>query len=86
MSGVLIWLMVSENCLVINFTVKLKIICIHHTMENPISECIFAMATKNFIPDIDESRTHDGFNITYGAQWRIQLSCVVIGEKQKGYR
>ena len=66
--------------------VMLKIICMHHTLQNPISECIFAMATKNFIPDIYESRTHDGFNITFGAQWWSQLSCVVIGKKQKGYR
>ena len=79
-------LMVGSNNLVINFTVKFKIICIHHTMENSISECISAIATKNFMPDIDESRTHDEFNITFGAQWRSQLSCVVIGEKRKGYR
>ena len=46
MSGVLLWLMVGSNALVINFTVKLKIICIHHTLQNPISECISAMATK----------------------------------------
>ena len=36
MSGVLIWLMVSSNALVINFTVKFKI----------ISECISAIATE----------------------------------------
>ena len=46
----------------------------------------FRYGNQNFIPDIDESRTHDEFNITFGAQWWSQLSCVVIGMKQKGYR
>ena len=36
----------QQQCLVINFTVKLKIICIHHNLQNSISECISAMATK----------------------------------------
>ena len=36
----------QQQCLVINFTVKLKIICMCHTLQNPISECISAMASK----------------------------------------
>ena len=53
---------------VINFTVILKITSLHHTLQNPISQRTYALETKIFSSNGNETQTHEGFINTYAAR------------------
>jgi hypothetical protein len=61
-------LMVGSNALVINFTVMLKITSIHHTLQNSISQRTYALETKIFSFNGNETRTHEGFINTHATR------------------
>ena len=45
-----------------------KITSIHHTLQNPISQSTFALETKIFSFNGNETRTHEGFINTYATR------------------
>jgi hypothetical protein len=55
-------LMVGSNALVINFTVMLKATSIHHAQRT------YALETKVFFSNGNETRTHEGFINTYATR------------------
>jgi hypothetical protein len=61
-------LMFGSNALIINFTVILEITSIHQTVQNPISQRTYALESKIFFSNSNETRTHEGFIDTYAAR------------------
>ena len=61
-------LMVGSNALIINFTVILEITSTHQTLHNPISQRTYALETKLFSSNGNETRTHEGSINSYAAR------------------